>query len=96
MRIEAFNQIQQLYNTSKTNKSQKTEKPAFADQVQISSIGKDIQTAKQAVANAPDVREEITAPIKSAIAGGTYQVSMDSFADKIISANENISGMILG
>ena len=96
MRIEAYTPVQQLYNTNNTNKSQKTSKVSFSDQVQISSMGKDIQTAKQAVANAPDVREEITAPIKSAIAGGTYQVSMDSFADKTISANENISGMILG
>ncbi len=84
MRIEAFNQIQQLYNTSKTNKSQKTEKPAFADQVQISSIGKDIQTAKQAVNQSPDIRENVTAPLKQAIQSGTYSVSGQQFADKLL------------
>jgi len=96
MRIEAYTQVQQMYNTKGTAKNEKSTSASFADQLQISSMGKDIQTAKQAVANSPDVREEITAPIKSAIASGTYQVSLDSFADKVLSANENISGIILG
>ena len=96
MRIEAYTQVQQVYNTKGTSKNEKTSSASFADQLQISSMGKDIQTAKQAVASAPDVREEITASIKSAIAVGTYQVSMDSFADKLLTANENISGILLG
>lgn len=59
MRIEAFNQVQQLYNSNKTTKNQKTDKLAFTDQLQISSIGKDIQTAKQAVIQSPDIRENV-------------------------------------
>lgn len=84
MRIEAYTQIQQLYGAKKTTKPQKTTATSFRDNLQISSIGKDIQTAKAAVADSPDVREELTAPIKARIQNGTYEVSGDSFADKLL------------
>lgn len=83
MRIDAYTQVQQVYNSSKPQKMQKGSKTGFKDQLQISSKGKDIQTAKQAVDSAPDVREEVVAPIKSAIDAGTYQVSGESFADRL-------------
>lgn len=90
MRIEAYNQIQQIYNTKKPGQVKKTSGTSFTDQVQISSLGKDIQTAKAAVAAAPDVREDVTAPIKASIAAGTYEVSAGSFADKLLEKYEEM------
>ena len=87
MRIDAYNQIQSVYQTQATRKPQATAKTngtSFVDKLQLSSMGKDIQTAKQAVAAAPDVRSEITTPIKESIAAGTYNVSAESFADKLL------------
>ncbi len=85
MRIEAYSQIQQVYGTGKVNKTAKTQKTSsVSDNLQISSIGKDIQVAKQAVKDAPDVREDVVAPIKSAIQDGTYDVSGEDFADKLL------------
>lgn len=84
MRIEAYTQVQQLYQSQKTNKSQKTGSAMRTDGVQISSFGKDIQTAKAAVTGSPDIREELTAPIKAKIQNGTYEVSNESFADKLL------------
>lgn len=84
MRIEAYNQVQQLYNTRKPGQVQKSAGVSFSDQVQISRLGKDIQTAKTAVADCPDVREDVTAPIKASIKAGTYEVNMGSFADKLL------------
>lgn len=84
MRIEAYNQVSQIYQTSKPVKTEKSGKTDRMDQVQISSVGKDIQTLKQAVANSSDVREELTEPIKESINAGTYNVSDDEFADKLI------------
>ena len=86
MRIEAYNQIGQIYTAKKTYGTQKTNTVSRTDQVQISSIGKDIQTVKQAVANTPDVREDVTAPIKAKIQNGTYEVSSDDFASKLMAA----------
>ena len=90
MRIEAYSQVQQLYNTKKPGQVKKTSSASFSDQVQISSIGKDIQTAKAAVAATPDVREDVTAPIKASINAGTYEVSTGSFADKLLAKYEEM------
>ncbi len=85
MRIEAYSQIQQVYGTSKVNKSAKTQRSgSVSDSLNISSIGKDIQIAKKAVKEAPDVREDVTAPLKKAIQDGTYDVSGEDFADKLL------------
>ncbi|MCR5602866.1 MAG: flagellar biosynthesis anti-sigma factor FlgM [Lachnospiraceae bacterium] len=87
MRIEAYNQINQIYAPKKTygtNKTSSVSRPS--DQVQISSMGKDIQTLKQAVNNAPDIRENLTAPIKARVNNGTYDVSSEDFASKLAAA----------
>ena len=90
MRIEAYNQVQQLYQTQKVNKTQKASGAYRADQVQISSIGKDIQTAKTALADSPDVREELIAPIKAKVQSGTYRVEAGSFAEKLLQKYEEM------
>ena len=93
MRIETFTQVQQLYNVKKPAKAPDKARVASSDQIQISSIGKDIQTAKNAVAAADDIREELTAPIKASIANGTYQVSGESFAEKLMKKYEEIESL---
>lgn len=84
MRISAYNQVQQLYQTQKVSKTQQAGKVSRTDQLQISSLGKDIQTAKAAVNGSADIREDVIAPIKAKIADGTYEVSSASFADKLM------------
>lgn len=93
MRIETFTQVQQLYNVKKPAKAQDKARVTSSDQIQISSIGKDIQIAKNAVAAADDIREELTAPIKAGIANGTYQVSGESFAEKLMKKYEEIESL---
>lgn len=88
MRIEAYNAVTQIYSAQKPKAVGKTAKTMGRDQVQISSFGKDIQVAKQAVANASDIRKEVTEPIKSAMANGTYQVSEGDFAAKLMEKYE--------
>ncbi len=90
MRIDAYTQVQQLYQTQKVSRTQKTGSVAKTDKVQISSFGKDIQTAKAAVAGSPDIREELTAPIKARIQNGTYEVSNESFAEKLMQKFEEV------
>ena len=57
MRIEAYNQVQQLYQTKKLNQTQKATNAYPVDQLQISSRGRDFQIAKSAVQASPDIRE---------------------------------------
>ena len=93
MRIDPYTQVQQLYNAKKPVKVQGKIKSAASDRIQISSIGKDIQIAKNAVAAADDIREELTAPIKAGIANGTYEVSGESFAEKLMRKYEEIESL---
>ncbi len=92
MRIEAYTQVQQIYNTSKADKSRKSVKANLseADQLEISSVGRDYQIAKQAVAAAADVREDVTAPLRKSIQAGTYEVSVEKFADKLLNRLEEM------
>ena len=91
MRIDAFNQVTQLYKTNSTKKAYKTNTTQAADKVEISQMGKDYQIAKNAVAAAPDVREDKVNAIKQALASGTYNVSMEEVTDKLIQNSFNMS-----
>lgn len=84
MRIDAYNQISQVYGTNGKTKTNAATKSSSKDKVEISHFGKDLQVAKQAVAKAPDIRESKVAELKSKVDSGTYEVSADSFAAKIL------------
>lgn len=85
MRIETYNQIASVYKTNGTVKSQKTQGVnAGKDQVQISQIGRDYQIAKQAVAEASDIREDKVADLKAKIQSGSYDVDSGDFASVLL------------
>lgn len=85
MRIEAYTQVQQLYKSQKPGRSAVSSATVSArDQLQISSIGKDIQTAKAALAATPDIREDLTASVKASVQNGTYSVDNSTFAAKLL------------
>lgn len=85
MRIDGIQKVAQIYSSNGTVKAEKKSKAAKQDHVQISQAGRDFQIARDAVKNAPDVREDIVADIKGRIEAGTYEVSGDAFAEKVIS-----------
>ena len=84
MRIEAYNAISQVYSAKKPQQVSKAQSAYGRDQFQISSIGKDLQTLKQAVAASPDIRTDVTEPIKAAMNNGSYNVSNSDFAAKLL------------
>ena len=93
MRIDAYAQVQQVYSTKHTQKAAAKAKGSVKDELRISSKGRDIQIAKQAVSQSPDIREDKVNAIKKAIDSGKYHVSPDSFAQKVIdSYNKTLSG----
>jgi negative regulator of flagellin synthesis FlgM len=53
-------------------------------------MGKDILSAKAALAATPDIREDVTAPIKAKLNAGTYEVSAESFAEKLLQKYEEM------
>ena len=73
---------------SATTKSQgSTSSTGGTEQIAISSKAKDIQKATEAVNTAPDIRIEKVDRIKSQIADGSYRVSSEKLAEKVL---ENI------
>ncbi len=85
MRIEAYSQVQQIYKPRQSARTRQASGTfSDSDQLQISTAGRDYQTAKSAVAAAPDVREDRVAAIKPRIENGTYQVDTSAFAEKLL------------
>ncbi len=89
MRIDAYNQISQLYQAQQTAKVDKQTKVQSRDQIQISQKARDHQIAKKAVFDAPDVREDLVASIKARMDAGTYEVSNEDFAQALIDRYES-------
>ena len=56
-----------------------------SDGVSFSDEARSLAAARNAVASAPDVREEKVASIKQSVQDGTYKVSADLLARKMIS-----------
>lgn len=90
MRIEAYTQVQQIYQSQKVGRTQQTTKASQTDKLQISSFGRDIQAAKAALAGTPDVREGLVADIKAKVDSGTYHVNSESFAEKLLKKYEEM------
>jgi negative regulator of flagellin synthesis FlgM len=85
MRIDALSQVSQLYGANGVKKTNAPVKTSATDKVEISSFGRELQIAKQAVKESPDIRQDKVNDLKNQINNGTYNVSPESFANKILS-----------
>lgn len=92
MRIDAYNQIQQIYGAKKVTKVEEKKKTtaSFKDQLMLSSTAQDASVVKQALSGTPDVREELVNSVKERIDNGTYEVDAEDFAGKLL---EKYSGL---
>ncbi len=84
MRVDAYNKILQVYQANAVKKTTKAAGASNTDQLEISRTAKDYQVAKQAVANTPDIRTDKTSDIKRRMESGTYNISMEEVADKLV------------
>lgn len=90
MRIDAYMQVNQLYQASKPKSLSKSSKSASAnDSLEISNFGKDYQIAKKAAAEVSEVREDKVRDIRERMKAGTYNVSIEDVA-------ENLAERLLG
>ena len=84
MRIDAYNKINQMQSVSKVNKVSSKQSVSQTDKVEISQAGMDYQVAKTAVKEASDIRFDLVNDIKERLANGTYNVSDEDFAEKLL------------
>ncbi len=84
MRIDAYNKITQMLQTNNTVRTNKTKGVSAKDHVEISRTGKDYQVAKKALAKAEDIRMDKVNDIKRRIESGTYNVTGEEVANKLV------------
>ncbi|MFV0465652.1 MAG: flagellar biosynthesis anti-sigma factor FlgM [Lachnospiraceae bacterium] len=85
MRIDGFNKISQVYQNSRTTKTQGTQAAADSrDILSISQTGTDYQIAKNAIKETSDIRKDLVNELKQKVDSGTYSVSTDDFASKLL------------
>lgn len=84
MRVDAYNQITQIYQTTNAKVKSTNKKEKASDSLELSQTGKDYQIAKQAAKDAPDIREDKVNQLKEQLKSGTYQVTGEEFAEKIL------------
>ncbi len=90
MRIDAYMQVNQLYQASKPKSAAKSSKSISEnDSLEISNVAKDYQVAKKAASEASDVREDKVKDIMERMKAGTYNVSLEDVA-------ENLANRLLG
>ena len=89
MRIDAYMQVNQLYQANKPRAAAKSSYSATTDSLEISSLGKDYQVAKKATSEASDIREDKVKDIMERMKAGTYNVSIEDVA-------ENLADRLLG
>lgn len=86
MRVDAINHVSQLYQSTKTKSVDRSKEVSKRDAYEISQSAKDYQVAKNAIAESSDVREDRVAEMKEALASGTYNVSSQEIAEKMVSS----------
>lgn len=85
MRVEFISQVASLYKTSKTTTNKNVSGAASSrDELSISQIGYDYQIAKQAVAEASDIREDKISQLKKQVSSNQYSVDTEDFASKLL------------
>lgn len=85
MRIDAYMQVNQLYQAGKPKATSKTSKAASEnDSLEISSFGRDYQIARNAAAESSDVREDKVKDIRDRMQAGTYNVSFEDVAESLV------------
>ncbi|HHW54839.1 MAG: flagellar biosynthesis anti-sigma factor FlgM [bacterium] len=79
--------------TEKTNKTgakgpegpKKSGQPVIEDRLSLSAEAREIQRVKELARQAPDVRREKVEEVKGQIEAGTYKVSGEEIAEKLLS-----------
>lgn len=85
--VEAYVQKTQTSGIEKLpgQASHEAKKPEQQDEISISTAAREMQEARKAVEDAPDVREDKVAAIKKQIQEGTYRVPAEAVVEKLLS-----------
>ena len=91
MRIETYNKIGQIYQTSAAKPVSKQAKAEKSDKIEISDFGQSLAIAKQAVSDTSDVRMDRVEKLRAEISSGNYNISSEDIAEKLTGQYFNLS-----
>lgn len=92
MRIDAYNAVSQIYQSCSMSVAKKSEAyKSSNDKLEFSQTAKSYQTAKAAVRSAEDARADKVARIKAQMEAGTYYISSEMIADRILENAETLT-----
>ncbi len=86
-----LNQVYKVNAPSGTKKTQRNSnvesasKTTGTDGFEISDFGRELNVARKAVKETPDVRQQTVEEIKARFKAGKYEVSTSAIADKLLS-----------
>ena len=84
IRVSSAYNAYTVQQTRGTAQNQRTERNRpDTDRVSLSAQAGDYQTARTAIANAPDIRDELVSNIQARLNAGTYNVSARDVAARI-------------
>lgn len=91
MKINGVLKTPDFYNNKKESTTKKSKISQYStDQFTLSKEARDFQSIYKAMNQTPDIREEKVSKIKAQIESGTYSVSSQEIANKILSNNPTI------
>lgn len=86
MRINSIKQVEQIYQKTSAKNNVAGAKKTSSDRIEISNLGRDLQVAKKAVSEAEDVRWDKVNDIKNRMKSGTYNVTCEEVAEKMVNS----------
>lgn len=85
VKVSSVFQQYDVYNTKKTSSSLKTGKTEEKkDIVALSDQAKDYQALSKILTDVPDVRSDVVSSVKAKYESGSYHVSSDDIATKLV------------
>ncbi len=85
MKISGISEIYKTYEAKPAVSGKKVKSGGKKDNLNVSNQAREFQLAFKAVSSAPSVREDKVDDIKARIDSGSYSISAEAVADKILS-----------
>nr|WP_317359999.1 flagellar biosynthesis anti-sigma factor FlgM [uncultured Tyzzerella sp.] len=85
MKITNLFSTTNIYNKTNVNDKKIERQKKVNDSFVVSDQARDFQTVLKAISNAPDIREEKVNDILKRIEEGSYNISANDIADKLLS-----------
>ena len=82
--VQALQQYQKIDKVQNESNPKVDGSAAPEEKVNLSTKARDVQQIKSALAKLPEIREEKVQELKTQIEAGTYNVSGDKIADKMV------------